>query len=74
MRPVKRRLMELNIEGKEGEEEMYQRAVMEIGDHISSCLTQWSCLEERSQWKKLVNTLSLHLNSLTHTHTHYNDV
>lgn len=51
MRPVKKRLMELNPEGEAGDR--YRRAVVDIGDHISSSLTQWSQPEERRQWRKL---------------------
>ena len=48
MRPVKRCLMDLNPEGTE----QYRRAVVEIGDHISSCLSQWPHSEERTQWRR----------------------
>ena len=55
MRPVKRSLMELNPEREEveeEEEERYGRAVMEIGDHISSSVSHWHSSEERTQWKR----------------------
>ena len=55
MRPVKKRLMELNPEEEAGDSNgRYQRAVVEIGDHISSSLAQWPHSEERTQWKKWV--------------------
>ena len=53
MRPVKKCLMELNPEEEEEcSNGRYRRAVVEIGDHISSSLAQWSHSDERAQWKK----------------------
>ena len=69
MRPVKKRLMELNPD-EEGESVgRYRRAVVEIGDHISSNLSQWSHSEERAQWRRYISLflflLSLSPSSLT---------
>ena len=53
MRPVKRCLMELNPSDEEGgNHTRYKKAVMEIGEHIASSMTQWASSEERTQWKK----------------------
>ena len=69
MRPVKKRLMELNPE--KGEEERYQRAVVEIGEHISSSLLQWTHLEDRAQWKRYsLSPPPPPPHTHTHTHTH----
>ena len=69
MRPVKKRLMELNPE--KGEEERYQRAVVEIGEHISSSLLQWTHLEDRAQWKRYsLSPPPPPPPTHTHTHTH----
>ena len=72
MRPVKRSLMDLNLE--EEEDGRFRRAVVDIGDHISSSLAQWSLSDDRLQWKRLGPATSLlryhllvhSLHSLTH--------
>ena len=43
--------MNLNREGQ-GEDERYRKAVIEIGDHISSSLALWPLSEERTQWRR----------------------
>ena len=53
MRPVKRCLMDLNTE----EGERYRRAVVEIGDHILSSLSQWSHSEERTLWRRSITLI-----------------
>ena len=51
MRPVKRSLMDLNTEGA-GEGERFRKAVVEIGEHISSSLTQWARSDDRKLWRR----------------------